>query len=518
MANADVWAGTFECCGGNGTRTASDGTYTITGLAQGDYRVQVHADDQGLAGEFYNDTPEWNQAIKVSATAATTTASINFSLAGGGSVTGVVTRDSDGTYTITGLASGEYRVHAEGSGLAGEFYDNTADWRQAAKVAVTAGQTTPAINFTLATGGSISGVVLRASDNTPVADADVWAMSYNCCGGNGTRTAADGTYTIKGLTAGDYRVEVQAEGLAGELYDNVTQFFQADRATVTGGADTGAINFILDAGGSISGRIYEADGVTPVVGADVWANQQGGGGNHTESGADGSFTIEGLAPGNYEVQTQAEGFVREFYPGTTDENAATAVTVTAGGNATGINFTLDVGGSISGTVYQADGTTPIGGAFVIAQTFSATWPPFGPSREATTNSDGTYTIIGLAPGDHRLVAIADEAGFALEMYPGGIDPQAAGKVTVTSGGDTGGIDFTLVPGGSISGRVYQDDGTYSIEGLHAAEYLVRSMDFVGLGYAQEYYDNVADAGSATKVTVVATNDTPNIDFTLAAAQ
>ena len=196
-------------------------------------------------------------------------------------------------------------------------------------------------------------------------------------------------------------------------------------------------------------------------------------------------------------------------------------------------------------MYQADGTTPIGGAFVIAQSFSATWPEFGPSREATTNSDGTYTIIGLAPGDHRVVAIADEAGFALEMYPGGIDPLAAGKVTVTSGGDTGGIDFTLVPGGSISGRIYQDDGTapikgmavvalhqpsgtllgfgmsgpdgsYSIEGLHAAEYLVRSMDFVGLGYAQEYFDNVADPGSATKVTVVATEDTPNIDFTLAA--
>ena len=71
--------------------------------------------------------------------------------------------------------------------------------------------------------------------------------------------------------------------------------------TVTGGADTGAINFILAAGSAISGRIYQADGVTPVVGADVWAKQQGGSGNRTESGTDGSFTITGLAPGNYEV-------------------------------------------------------------------------------------------------------------------------------------------------------------------------------------------------------------------------
>ena len=133
------------------------------------------------------------------------------------------------------------------------------------------------------------------------------------------------------------------------------------------------------------------------------------------------------------------------------------------------------------------------------------------------------------------------------MYPGGIDPQAAGRVTVSSGADTGDIDFTLVLGGSVSGTVYQTDGStpimgmaivaehqpsgtllgfamsgpdgsYSIDGLHAGEYLVRSMDFVGLGYAQEYYNNVADAGSATTVTVVALDDTPGIDFTLAPAQ
>ena len=571
VPGADVWANSYDGGGGNGTRTAKDGTYTISGLASGDYRVEVHVGKEGLAGEFYNNTNAWDKAERVAVTAGQTTSAINFSLAAGGSISGVVLKESDGTpvanagvwaddydggggggtrtaadgtYTITGLASGDYRVGAEGKDLAGEFYNDTTEWEEAARVTVSAGQTTSAINFSLATGGSISGVVLRASDNTPVADADVWAMSYDCCGGNGTRTAADGTYTITGLAAGDYRVEVQAEGLVEELYDNKTEWFQADRVTVTGGSDTGGIDFTLDAGGSISGRIYEADGVTPVAGADIWAENDGDGGNRAESSADGSYTITGLAPGDYEVQAQARGFVREFYPGTTDENAATVVTVTAGGNVTGIDFTLDVGGTISGTVYQADGSTPIGGAFVIAQPFSATWPEFGPSREATTNADGTYTIIGLAPGDHRVVAIADEAGFALEMYPGGIDPQAAGRVTVSSGADTGGIDFTLVPGGSISGTVYEVDGTtpvegmaivalhqpsgtllgfgesepdgsYSIEGLHAGEYLVVSIDFFGLGYAQEYYNDVADAGSATKVTVVALGETPEIDFTLA---
>ena len=413
VAGADVWANIYQGGGGSGARTAKDGTYTISGLASGDYRVEIYIDKDGLAGEFYNNTSDWDKAERVTVTAGQTTSAINFSLAAGGSISGVVLKESDGspvsdvdvwansydggggggartaadgTYTISGLASGDYRVHAEGKGLAGEFYNNTSDWGQAGRVTVTAGQSTSAIDFSLATGGSISGVVLRASDNTPVADADVWAMSYECCGGNGTRTAADGTYTIKGLSAGDYRVEVQAEGLSGELYDDVTEWFQAAKVTVTGG-----INFTLDVGGSISGRIYEADGVNPVAGADVWAKQkgtggnEGTGGNRTQSGDDGYFTITGLAPGNYNVQAQAEGFVREFYPGTSDQNAATAVTVTAGGDAAGIDFTLDVGGTISGTVFQADGSTPIGGAFVIAQPFSANWPELGrPERPLPT--------------------------------------------------------------------------------------------------------------------------------------
>ena len=151
-------------------------------------------------------------------------------------------------------------------GLAGEFYDNTTDWHLAARVVVTAGQNTVNIDFSLARGGSISGTVYEADGVTPVADVDVWADSYDCCGGGeGTRTAADGTYTIRRLTPGDYRVHARGSerSLAGEFYDNTTDWHLAARVSVTEGQTTAGIDFTLEAGGSISGIVYESDGVTP---------------------------------------------------------------------------------------------------------------------------------------------------------------------------------------------------------------------------------------------------------------
>ena len=430
VANADVHAGTFECCGGNGTRTAADGTYTITGLAQGDYRVQVHADDQALAGEFYNDTAEWNQADRVTVIAGQATTSTDFSLASGGSISGIVTRDSDGTpvadvdiwansyqccsagsgtrtakdgtYTISGLASGDYRVqvHVETQGLAGEFYNNTTDWNQATKVTVTAGQTTSAINFSLGAGGSISGVVLKDSDSSPVANVDVWANGYDGGGGSGTRTAKDGTYTISGLASGDYRIEVHVEtgGLAGEFFNNTTAWDKADRVAVTAGQTTSAINFSLAAGGSISGIVLKASDSSPVANADIWAeNYDGGGGGGARAAADGTYTITGLASGDYRVRAEGTGLAAEFYNDTISWSQAARVTVVAGQTTSPIDFSLAAGGSISGVVLRASDNTPVIDADVWASSYDCCG-----GNGTRTAADGTYTIKGLAAGDYRV--------------------------------------------------------------------------------------------------------------------
>ncbi|HET9643482.1 MAG TPA: carboxypeptidase regulatory-like domain-containing protein [Burkholderiaceae bacterium] len=68
--------------------------------------------------------------------------------------------------------------------------------------------TTP--NLTAGT-GRIEGVALASSDGAPIADATVSA------GGKSAKTAADGTFTLDGLTVGAAALTIQANGFSGGL-------------------------------------------------------------------------------------------------------------------------------------------------------------------------------------------------------------------------------------------------------------------------------------------------------------
>ena len=570
---AFVWAELYNCCGGNGAETDSDGYFTIVGLPAGDYRVQAHGrEGSGLVSQFYSSTSQWSQATPVSVVAGTTTPNVNFSLTGGGSISGkVVLADSgdpvvnaevrantfaccgggggtrtdiNGEYTVSGLAAGTYIVEAlhPKLGLAKQYYSSTSSFSQATSVTVAVGTTTVNINFALTAGGSISGRVIRESDGTAVANADVWAGEYDCCGGNGVRTDSNGDYIIRGLAGGDYRVQASVPsdpGLVMEFFSSTLDWQNAARVTVTAGTTTAGIDFSLIAGGSISGRVVTAAGGTPVSGAHVHAGSysEGGGGNGAETKSDGYYTIPGLAAGTYRVEVDAShlGLARQFYSSTSDWDQATPVTVNVGTTTMGIDFALVEGGSISGVVTNVSGT-PIVGANVDANPYD----DGGGGGGDRTATDGSYTIAGLIPGDYRVEVRA--VGYALQFYSSTSVWEDAARVTVTAGTTTAGIDFSLVIGGSISGAVHEadgttpivglhvhadpyddsgggngaetkSDGTYSITSLSAGDYRVRA-EGAELGFIPEFYSSTIIFQSSTKVVVAAGADTPNIDFTL----
>ena len=171
VPDAWIWAGTFDCCGaGGGAQSDSSGNYTISGLAAGNYRVQVNTDSANLAGEFYNDTTDWSTAAQVAVTANNTTINIDFVLATGGSISGRVTdgtdpianvdvwadaydccgggngtqTDSNGEYTISGLAPGDYQVQVNvfHQNFAGGYYNDQNDRLLGDRVTVGHGTTT----------------------------------------------------------------------------------------------------------------------------------------------------------------------------------------------------------------------------------------------------------------------------------------------------------------------------------------------------------------------------------------
>ena len=578
VADADVWASGHDNGGGNGTRTRSDGTYVIDGLGSGDYRVQVHAPELKLVGEFYDNQTDWDKAARVTVEVGTTTANINFSLAGGGSISGRVTLDNgggststpvagadvwadsyfggggngtrtdkDGYYIIDGLSAGKYRVFSQApeKDLAGEFYNNTNDWDKAAQVVVSTGTTTQNINFSLGGGGAITGTVTAASDNSAVSNVDVFASSYDGGGGNGTRTDGSGNYTIKGLPAGDYRVQVFTppdRGLTDQFYNGTNDWSAATRVSVTQGTTTASIDFSLGSGGSISGRVMKENGDNapiPVPGADVWAQSYDdtGAGNGARTDKNGNYFIGGLAPGDYRIQAHApdQGLVGEFYDNTTDWSQAAKVNVQASTTTDEINFLLGGGGKISGTVTDTDGN-PIQDANVNAFGFDG-----GGGSFAQTDANGNYTM-NVAPGTYRVEVYASHLGYASQFYDGTTDWNAATPVVVTSSGDTSGINFSLGAGGTISGTVVDSDGQplsdvdvfadgfaggsgggsrtdsdgkFVIDGLAPGQYRV-SAHAPHLGFASQFYNNTTAWDKATPVSVTSDTDTPNINFILAA--
>ena len=141
-------------------------------------------------------------------------------------------------------------------------------------------------------------------------------------------------------------------------------------------------------------------------------------------------------------------FAWEYYDNVPNASSATAVTVVVSGVTTDTNFTLDVGGSISGVVYEADSSTPVALADVWVEVDG--WPGLG---YAQTASDGTYRVGGLPAGNYRVRAEHD--GFATEYY-NATDFASATLVEVMLGADTPNISFAL----DVSGQPQAASAAY----------------------------------------------------------
>jgi hypothetical protein len=312
-----------------------------------------------------------------------------------------------------------------------------------------------------ANAATISGTVTDDTFTVPLSNVQI-----ELCGAAGNylesvQTNATGLYSFTGVAAGSYLVRAIAtyQNYISKWYPNVT--YQGNW-TGTGALpvdvttlDVSGISFALPPGQTISGTLEDASS-NPISNGSVRLHDTAGHYLNIDANTDdnGAYSLVGIVPGVYKVLTWSsyKGYIDEWYSNVNpnvvyqDNSAgtgATSVDVTAG-NASGIDFALNQGQSISGTVTDASTNLPIPmpGLVLISATDAAGWK----ATVAVDNTYGSYSIGGLRPGSYKLSSWNDQ-GYIDQWYqsiPFEGNPSGAGATLVdASTGDVIGINFSL---------------------------------------------------------------------------
>ena len=281
-----------------------------------------------------------------------------------------------------------------------------------------------------------------------------------------------------------------------------------------------AIDFALEVGEAISGRITSAATGLPIPDVEVSAEGlEGQEGSYTTTDSDGRYELRGLAPGSYRVMVVAERL--GYFTALEDE----LVTVLEGVPVTGFDIGLKSGATISGIVTDAETGLPIPNVEIGAQSIAGD----GANFFARTGSDGRYTLRGLIPGTYRIGIDPSDRGYTPELYDDKRRWEDADLVTVSSAGTVEGIDFGLRLGAMISGRVIDTQTGLPIANVEvlagidsdriARTYTDSNGSFTLRGLPEGVVEVVAEGrrgylGQRTTVSISGTLPVEGIDFGL----
>jgi len=294
--------------------------------------------------------------------------------------------------------------------------------------------------------------------------------------------------------------------------------------------------------GRISGVVYNASH-QPLAGVEVRAIANSG--TYFQkigySGADGSYVIENLPVGQYCIRVQNKlGYLNTYYDNVLNKEEATFIKVYDDQDITDINFYLQRGGFISGTIFDENGnriTSSSSIGFFDAKTYAS----YG---FINGKADGSYISPALPDGFHIIKASSLPAGYVISYFDNVSTQDSAQSVYVTANDTIRNIDFYLQQGGAISGYVLAEEGGaspvpdawivvtnwdngewsseartnesgyYCAAGLRPGKYRVYIYSVDPLRYHNEYYQDVAQYENATPVKVVKRDTTRGINFRL----
>lgn len=338
---------------------------------------------------------------------------------------GVVT-DDQGFFMFDTLEEGNYRIVA-----------SHPDYASAQENRVEPSEEDVVLTLTI--GGAVSGLITDSESGSPISGAEVSVRDLAGIEKKGV-TDAEGFYLVRGISVprrGKTALSVEAENYARESNQQVP----VQEGVVSEGYD-----YALKRNGVVSGFVRDSDG-TPVPGVKVTVKRQFSPtvpvvvnvGSIVESGPDGRFLVDGVAPGD-------ENYLEGSHPDYLDSNSETFA-LTPAENMEGLILVMQRGGSISGVIVDESGA-PIENAVVgIQGEYQFEMPVSSMEKHAFTDAGGNYSIRSLEAESHTLVAEAD--GFLRTRLTG---------VDVVEGRNTPNTRLTLVRASYLSGYVVDTRG------------------------------------------------------------
>src|SRR5581483_1137259 len=222
-----------------------------------------------------------------------------------------------------------------------------------------------------------------------------------------------------------------------------------------------AVDFALQAGVSMMGRVSQVGGGTPSSGFVIVATPANVEVAQSPIDASGRWRVDGLAPGTYVAFTDVDTDANQLWDAvscgaTCDASAGTPIQVGAQ-NVTGVDFDLVRLGQISGSVHAADTHGPLWGQVRVRDLAGTI------ERAVDIGYDGTWLAGGLPAGSYHvwtdLGALVDYRDEAWQGAPcesawsctAGL--ASATTITVTDDQIVSGVDFSLARLGHITGNV-----------------------------------------------------------------
>jgi len=384
-------------------------------------------------------------------------------------------------YSIPNLVpADDYIVSAVVAGLPVIYYNGKTDITQADSVNISAENATADFNYTGVNQGTISGVVTEGA--TPVG-IGVFAFNVNTYALTSVLTdVSSGEYTLT-LSPGSYELFVIKDSGTVFYYDvdsegHVTQNeAKADILEVSaGGTLTGKDMNVIECDETLTGKVtYERSDGRPVAFALITATS-GDKRAGTITGVDGTYTLGGLCDGlvyTVEMDPQAGNY------------GIQTATITAGTDTT-LNFIIDTGHVLSGTVKDSDSGKGIANATIYLRDQETNAMVGG--RMYFSEANGSYSIRDIPTGiytlvvSHPLYRTYTEADVVIGADTNKDIPlvQGAhfwGKVLDGSNGDVplGGVLIIVTrTGGTPVYAVTNNSGDYAVYGLDSnySDYII----------------------------------------------